>query len=107
MDELLNLLKRIGLPFAYDHFAPGQAPPPPFICYLKPETHHFAADGIIYLPVDVVHVELYTDYKNPVIEERVESTLKEAGIFFDKTEIYIESEHLFEVLYSFEWKGEQ
>lgn len=107
MDELLALLHRIGLPVAYDHFAPDQAPAPPFICYLKPESHNFTADGIVYLPVEVVHVELYTDYKNPAIEQRVETVLTGAGIFFDKTEVYIESEHLFEVLYSFELKGEE
>ena len=107
MDELLTLLKQIGLPYAYDHFAPGKAPAPPFLCYLKPETHNFAADGIVYLSVEVVHVELYTDYKNPAIEKRVETVLTDAGIFFDKTEVYIESEHLFEVLYSFDWKGEE
>ena len=36
MDELLALLRETGIPYAYDHFAEGEAPDPPFICYLLP-----------------------------------------------------------------------
>ena len=32
----------------------------------------------------------------------VEAVLDEHGIFYDKTEVWIESERLYEVLYSFE-----
>lgn len=106
MVEILTLLKNTGIPFAYDHFAPGQAPPPPFICYLKPESRNFSADGVVYLPIERVHVELYTDRKTPEIEAKLESAFRNAGVFFDKTETYIETENLYEVLYSFEVKGE-
>ena len=36
MDKLLDILKSIGFPYAYDHFAEGEAPDPPFLCYLLP-----------------------------------------------------------------------
>ena len=29
MEELLGILNEIGFPFAYDHFAEGEAPEPP------------------------------------------------------------------------------
>ena len=45
MDRLLAFLKALGLPFAYDHFSEGEAPEPPFVCYLLPGSGHFAADG--------------------------------------------------------------
>ena len=31
MDELLRMIRSMGLPFAYDHFAEGESPAPPFL----------------------------------------------------------------------------
>ena len=102
MDNLISIMEEIGIPFAYDHFAEGESPEPPFICFLCPGSDNFAADGWAYFKVDTVHIELYTDEKNPGIESRVEAVLDRRGIFFEKTEVWIESERLYEVLYSFE-----
>ena len=30
MDKFLDILKSAGFPYAYDHFAEGEAPDPPF-----------------------------------------------------------------------------
>ena len=49
MDEILAVLKEAGIPFAYDHFAEGESPEPPFICYLLPGSDNFSADGRVYL----------------------------------------------------------
>ena len=102
MDNLIAMLEEMRLPFAYDHFAEGESPEPLFICFLCPSSDNFAADGWAYFKVDVVHIELYTDEKNPETESRVETVLDGHGIFYDKTEVWIESERLYEVLYSFE-----
>ena len=51
MDEILDILTEIGLPFAYHHFAEGEAPDPPFICYLTPGSDNFAADGKVYFKI--------------------------------------------------------
>jgi hypothetical protein len=102
MDEIINILEGLGLPFAYDHFAEGEGPDPPFICYRCPNSDNFAADGSVYFPIAEIDIELYTDQKDPRIEKKLEDLLTENGIFFDKTETWIESEKLYEVLYSFE-----
>lgn len=102
MDKLLELMADIPIPSAYDHFAEGESPEPPFITYLLPGSDNFAADGKVYFRVTEVHIELYTDEKNPEVERQVEAVLDEHGIFYDKTEVWIESEKLYEVLYSFE-----
>ena len=91
--------------FDYDHFAEGEAPNPPFICYLLPGSDNFAADGKAYYKINEVRIELYTDKKEPDVEEQVEAVLDEHGIFYNKTEVWIESEKLYEVLYSFEMEG--
>ena len=102
MDKLLKMLKDTGLPFAYDHFTEGEAVDPPFLCYLIPGSHNFAADGKVYHKVSIVHLELYTDEKKPSLEQAVEAVLDSSEIFYDKTEVWIESEKLYEVLYTFE-----
>ena len=95
-------MAEIDIPSAYDHFAEGESPEPPFITYLMPRTNNFSADGRVYLRVTEVHIELYTDEKNPEVEAQVEAILDAHEIFYDKTEVWIETEKLYEVLYSFE-----
>ena len=102
MDNLIPIMEAIGLPYAYDHFAEGESPAPPFVCFLCPASDNFAADGRVYYKINEVHIELYTDEKNPETEDRIEAVLDERGIFYEKSEVWIESEQLYEVLYSFE-----
>ncbi len=102
MDKLLEIISEIDIPSAYDHFAEGESPDPPFICYLIPGNDNFAADGKAYFKVDQVNIELYTDLKDPETENKVEAVLDSHGVFYDRTEVWIESERLYEVLYSFE-----
>lgn len=106
MDRLLEVIKHIGLPNAYHHFAEGESPEPPFLIYLLTASDNFSADGRVYFKADEVHIEIYTDYKSPNIEKKVEAVLDEHGIFYNKTEVYIESEKLYEVLYIFEMEEE-
>ena len=102
MKRIAELIKSMGLPFAYDHFAEGESPAPPLICYLTPGSDNFAADGRAYYKINIVNIELYTDIKDPSVEQKVESVLDANDIFYDKTEVWIESEKLYEVLYQFE-----
>lgn len=47
-------------------------------------------------------MELYADLKDPELEERLETVLDRHGIFYQKSEVWIEEEKLYEVLYQFE-----
>lgn len=102
MEKILAILKGTDIPFAYDHFAEGESPDPPFICYLFPGSNNFAADGKVYFKANEVHIELYTDFKDLTVEQKLEAVLDEHGIFYNKSETWIESEKLYEVLYIFE-----
>lgn len=106
MDRLLEIIKDIGLPNAYHHFAEGESPETPFLIYILPASDNFSADGRVYFKVNEVHIEIYTDYKSPNIEKKVEAVLDEHGIFYNKSEVFIESEKLYEVLYTFEMEEE-
>lgn len=102
IEELAAMLQKTGIPFAYDHFAEGESPEPPFICYLLPGSNNFAADGKVYFRINQVRIELYTDSKDLAVERKVEAVLDDSGIFYNKSEVWIQSEKLYEVLYSFE-----
>lgn len=104
MEELLQILNEMQIPFAYHHFAEGESPEPPFICYLLPGSNNFSADGKVYYKINEVHIELYTDLKDLAVEQQLEDVLDEHGIFYNKSETWIESEKLYEVLYTFEWE---
>ena len=101
-NEIVEMLEETNLPIAYDHFAEGESPDPPFICFLFPGSDNFSADGKVYLKIRNVNVELYTDLKDPELEERLETVLDRHGIFYQKSEVWIEEEKLYEVLYQFE-----
>ena len=102
IENLVKMLQKTGIPFAYDHFAEGESPEPPFICYLLPGSNNFAADGKVYFKINQVRIEIYTDSKDLAVERKVEMVMDESGIFYNKSEVWIQSEKLYEVLYSFE-----
>ena len=101
-DEVMAIAQETGLPFAYDHFAEGESPSPPFLIFLFPASDNFAADGQVYFKINELHFELYTDRKQPNVEAQVESVLDAHGFFYDKSEVWIADERLYEVLYTME-----
>ncbi len=102
MENITEILNEIGIDYAYDHFAEGESPEPPFICYLFPNDDNFAADGISYYEITRVRIELYTDFKNPETEKAITTVLKAHGIFYTRTEVWIEEEKLYEVTFEFD-----
>ena len=102
MEELVKIMEETGIPFAYDHFAEGESPAPPFICYLLPDDDNVAADGRVYYRISGVRIELYTDFKDPSLEKKVTAVLDSHGIFYAQSEVWIEEEKLYEVAFEFE-----
>ncbi len=101
MDELVKIIEEMGISFAYDHFAEGESPDPPFLCYLLPGSDNFAADGRVYYKMSEVRIELYTDFKDVSLEEKVTAVLDSHGIFYEQSEVWIEEEKLYEVAFEF------
>lgn len=97
-----EMLREMQMPFAYDHFAEGEAADPPFLIYLYPKADNFSADGVAYFKKDRLQIELYTDKKDIRLEEKVEAVLDKHGLFYSRSETWIGSEKLYEVLYEME-----
>jgi len=100
--EVVGMIKEFNIPYAYDHFTEGKSPKPPFCVYLYPSADNFAADGVAFYKQDNLHIELYTDKKDVSLEEKIEAVLDRHGFFYAKSEVWIQSERLYEVLYQME-----
>ena len=98
MLELKTLLEQLNIPVAYDHF--NTATTPPFLAFRRESTSNFGADNKVYKKINNYYVELYTEYKNPALEESLESIFNANNIFYEvQSEDYIESEQMYEVVY--------
>lgn len=94
---LKTLLKTTGYPVAHHHFE--ATPTRPHIVYLSNSSSNFAADNKVYQKETVYLVELYTDRKDPVAEKAIEDLFDANDIFWEKDEIWIGDENLYQVLY--------
>lgn len=100
LEDIKQILEQTGLPVAYHSFPEKDAPPLPFIVYLAPSSKNFCADGVVYVKGMHIQVELYTQWKNVKLEDKVEQAL--SSFFWKKTEIYLDDEQCFEILYELE-----
>jgi hypothetical protein len=105
MDEVLEILEAVGLPYAYHHFAEGESPEPPFLIFLFPGTDNVFADDTVYQKIDELNIELYTDKKDPETENLIEDILIAHELPYEKSEVWIESEKMYEVLYQTQMIG--
>lgn len=98
MQDLKSLLEQLNIPVAYSHF--NTATNPPFICYLRDSTSNFGADNKVYKKINNYLVYLYTDYKNPTLEEQLEEIFDANNVFYDVTsEDYIDTEQMYQIIY--------
>lgn len=95
--ELANLLESTGYPVAYSHFKTTTNPP--FIVYIETPSTNFFADNKVYRKGLNVDVEVYTDYKDTEVENKIESLFDEHDIPWESNEVWIESEKLFQRIY--------
>ena len=99
-NDLLTLLKGTGLPVAYRAFK--KPPALPYLVYLFAYSDNFGADNRTYARADNYQIELYTAIKDLAAEEKAEKALDDADIYWNKAEMFIESEDMYQVLYTIE-----
>lgn len=87
---------------AYRAFPIGAAPALPFICFYEVESNNFLADSKVYHKITEVNIELYTDQKDQTTENAVESMLNDNQLVWDKSEYYISSENMLQIVYGIE-----
>ncbi len=100
--EIEQLLDKTGIEYRHHHFEVTEAVDPPFLVWYLPGSDNFAADGRVYFRIDKLNLELYTDQKDFALEEKVEHMLSDAGLYWNKTESFLDEEQMYEVLYEME-----
>lgn len=100
--EIYNMLAETDVPVAYYQFQEGTGQAPPFICFYYPGINDAYADGRNYQRITDLTIELYTDEKNFELEAALEAVLDENGFAYAKEETYIDTEKMYEVIYSTE-----
>lgn len=98
LEQVYTRLRSTGIPVAYHAFQSRQEPP--FIVYLTDGDNNFSADGRVYFSAHQICVELYTREKDLSAEAAVEAAF--ADIFYTKSQIFIDSEGIYETIYEME-----
>lgn len=100
--EIAPLLATTGLPVTYGFWPKKQVPALPYLVWYLPNSSNVAADNAVYQRIDALNIELYTPTKSFATEAVVEAALDAAGFVWEKVETYLNSEHMYEVLYTTE-----
>jgi hypothetical protein len=64
-DDVIEMLEEAGLPLAYDHFAEGESPDPPFLVFLFPGSDNVFADDTVFQKIDQLNIELIHGQERP------------------------------------------
>lgn len=106
MQELKTILEQLNIPVAYNHF--NTTTTPPFLIYRRASQSNFGADNKVYEKINNYYIELYTEYKDVELEERLEELLNSYDIFFNvEGEEYINDEKMYQIVYSIGYKEER
>ena len=97
--EIASMIASAGFPTAYYQFPDGTEQAPPFICFFYPESRDMYADDSNYQKIEHLAIELYTDNKDFAAEAAVEAALRGAGMTWTRSEAWLDSERMQEVIY--------
>lgn len=95
--EINEMIDSMGIPYAYHHFDDDISPP--FLIWVDEPPTFIPADGVSYLSIRNVTIELYSDTKDNDLIYQVEDVLIKNEIRFKKEEDWIESEGMFEIAF--------
>lgn len=88
--------------YTYFCFRSGEVPPLPYAVFYHPQTETESADNKTWARIQTTNIELYTEQKDFDIEQKLEGVLTAHEITWEKSESYLSSEKMFEVLYEFQ-----
>lgn len=106
ISEINTMLGQTGLQYTYYSWPEDDpdhpVPPLPYIVWYFPNSDNFAADDQVYSHIEALNVELYTRTKDFATEAAVEAVFDANGMVWEREESWLESEKMYEVLYTME-----
>ena len=93
-----ELLDEIGIPYAFWEFDDA-APNLPYLIYYDIDPYEFYADDKTYYLSTQYGVEVYTEYKDDALQERIQAFFNAHGMVFVHEPRYIPEEELFQEYY--------
>lgn len=108
--DIKSILESTDLPVTLIMWHPLKPPDLPYIVYLPDDSNNFGADNIVYHSAKNYSVELYLSREQIATKQTymslVESALTTNDIYFESTETWIQSESMYQVVYSVQLKEE-
>ena len=101
LEELKAVLDNTKLQVSYSS-VPIEEAAKPYIVYWQTGVRNFAADGVAYYSRKLVTISLYTDNRDRTSEGLIEAELTKANIYWSKTTDFLDSEKIFETIYTIE-----
>lgn len=99
IENIKTILAQTGLNSTYYSWPEKEVPQLPYLVWYMPNSINFEADNLVYKPIYSLNIELYTRTKDFKLERRIEAVFEQNGIVWEKTESYLTSERMYEVLY--------
>lgn len=99
--EFFAALQLSGYPTCYREF---KSPPgsKPWVCWLETSADPEPSDDVTTVMIQTVHVELYTETKDPTAEAAIEGILTDLEIPFSKSETSLDKEACILIIYEME-----
>ena len=100
--EIKQFMESFGFPCAYQSFPIGTVMTFPYVVFYYPSRNDDSADNINYGKILNLTIVLYTKNKDIDAENTVENALESAGMFYEKSEAYVDDERMFQIVYESE-----
>lgn len=97
-----DIAEAIDCDYTYYQFNRDSAPEPPYIIYYYTDSDDFMADNVNYTGIRPLRIEFYSDNKEFELENKIENILNTHEIPFERSEIWIEEQRMYEVNYDLE-----
>jgi hypothetical protein len=98
--NLIDEIKSLNFPCIYGSYK--SSPSIPFTTVVFAYSNDMMADNNNYAAIGNYQLEYYNKIKFPPDEKKIENKLKELRLPYIKTETYIESEDLYQIIYEFQ-----
>jgi prophage pi2 protein 38 len=99
LQELYTQLKTLQLPVQYYMFQEGQAPTLPYIIYFNPSEQHANADNFTWHISKDVIVEVYSEFKDLSLEDKMKQLFDKNKLTYTFQEIYLKDERMYMLAY--------